>query len=92
MNRFAETKSKYKKLLKEFKPFFRFISFDKLKRNFNEYSKKRELLKTYELFFCERNISSIIAPLIGKKFFEKNRFPYLVDLSEYHSKIELNKE
>lgn len=70
-------------MLKEFKPDFRFISFDKLKKNYHEYEKKRELIKTYELFFCERNISSIIAPLIGKKFFEKNKFPYLVDLSMY---------
>lgn len=44
------------------------------------------------MIFCERNISSIIAPLIGKKFFEKNRFPFLVDLSEYYDNDKVTKE
>lgn len=75
-------KQNNKKILKEFKSFCHFISFDKLKKNFNEYSSKRELLKQYDHFFCERSISPLMAPLIGKKFFEKNKFPYPVDLGD----------
>jgi hypothetical protein len=76
-----EFKKEHKKTLKEFKEKCYFISYDKLKKNFHQYEDKRNLLKEFSLFFCERKISPLLAPLLGKKFFDKNRFPYPVDLA-----------
>lgn len=75
-------KTRNKKVLKSFKENCYFISYEKLKKNFNEYSSKRGLLKDFDLFFCERSISPLLAPLLGKKFFVKNKFPFPIELSK----------
>ena len=77
-----EVKKNNKELLKAFKGNWKFISYEKLKKNFKEYKDKRALLKTYDLFFCERSLVGNLKKALGTKFFTKKKYPFPVSLSE----------
>ena len=71
-----EVKKNNKELLKAFKGNWKFISYEKLKKNFKEYKDKRALLKTYDLFFCERSLVGNLKKALGTKFFTKKKMGY----------------
>ena len=77
-----EVKKKNKEVLKAFSGGWKFISYEKLKKNFKEYKDKRALLKTYDLFFCERSLIGNLKQALGTKFFTKKKYPFPVSLAD----------
>lgn len=83
-------KKEHKDLLKQFEPLWKFVKYDKLKTNFTEYKDKKSLMKTFDLFFCERKIAPLLKTHLGKHFYEKHKFPYPVELDSLVTNNELN--
>lgn len=54
------------------------IGFTQLKRNYNQYKTKRELLVSYDLFLADDRILPLLPPVLGKSFFERKKQPYPV--------------
>ena len=77
-----EFKKANKEILSEFKPRWRFVKYDKIKKNFTEYKDKRNLLKSFDAFFCERKISLLMKNILGKNFFEMKKFPYPISFED----------
>ena len=85
-----EFKEKNKDFLKKFEPNWKFVKYDKLKTNFTEYKDKKNLLKSFDLFFCERRISPLLKKHLGKHFYEKKKFPFPVSFDDVEAEGELN--
>lgn len=71
---------------------WKFIKYDDLKKNNTEYKDKRELLKSYDLFFCERKISPLLKSVLGKNFYLKKKFPLPVFLDDFLENKKINLE
>jgi len=56
------------------------IGFTQLKRNYNQYKLKRELLASYDLFVADDRILPLLPPVLGKGFFQRKKQPYPVVL------------
>lgn len=69
-----------------------FIKYEDLKKNNTEYKDKRELLKSYDLFFCERRISPLLKSVLGKNFYLKKKFPFPVFLDDIVEEKKINLE
>jgi len=69
-----------------------FYSYDYLRKNYTDYKHKRELLKSFDLFFCERRTASLMKKALGTKFFIKKKFPYPLYLDDLLSEKKLNEE
>ena len=78
-----EFKQRFKQELKD--PAFsnwKFLSFDKLRRNFKTFQEKRDLLEQFELFFCEGRVYMLIKKMLGKIFYSRKKYPYPVEFNE----------
>ncbi len=49
-------------------------------------------MKSFYLFFCERNISPLLKKHLGKHFYEKKKFPYPVSFEEINDEGVLDQE
>ena len=57
------------------------IDIDKLKTKYQQYSKKRELMKKYDLFLCDNRIKFVLRKLLGKCFYASKKIPYSISLN-----------
>lgn len=49
------------------------IGYDKLKKNFGQYTDKRKLMYDYDLFFCDYTIYNLLKKPLGKVFYERKK-------------------
>lgn len=78
-----EFKDANKQVLKELKGNWKFIRYEKIKKNFKEYKDKRGLLNDYDLFFCDKALVASLKQSLGTKFFERKKYPFPVDLVDF---------
>ena len=74
-------KSDFKDLNIEFPFNMKIIDIDKLKTKYQQYSKKRELMKKYDLFLCDNRIKFVLRKLLGKCFYASKKIPYSISLN-----------
>ena len=74
-------KSDFKDLNIEFPFNLKVIDVEKLKTKYQQYSKKRELMKKYDLFLCDNRIKFVLRKLLGKCFYASKKIPYSVSLN-----------
>lgn len=84
-NEFKEANSA---ALKQITGNWKFIRYDKIKKNFKEYKDKRGLLNNYDLFFCDKALVSSLKKSLGTKFFDRKKYPLPVDLSPLKSETQ----
>ena len=58
---------------------WKFLRYDKLRRNFKTFAEKRTLFDSYDLFFCEGRIYMLIKKMLGKKFYERKKYPFPIE-------------
>jgi ribosome biogenesis protein UTP30 len=58
----------------------RVMGCNELRRNYGQYKDKRELMGEFDLFMCDERILSVLPPLLGGKFFGRNKHPVPVDI------------
>lgn len=51
------------------------IGFDKLKRNYKQYSDKRALLKEYDAFLADLRIYKMLPECLGNEFYSHKKYP-----------------
>lgn len=78
-----EFKNENKQILSELKGNWKFIRYDKIKKEFKEFKDKRGILNNFDLFFCDKSLVSSLKKSLGTKFFERKKYPYPVDLSVF---------
>ena len=84
-------KSDFKDLNIEFPFNLKVIDIEKLKTKYQQYSKKRELMKKYDLFLCDNRIKFVLRKLLGKCFYASKKIPYPISLNyEDKEKIKNN--
>ena len=74
-------KSDFKDLNIEFPFNLKVIDVEKLKTKYQQYSKKRELMKKYDLFLCDNRIKFVLRKLLGKCFYASKKIPYSLSLN-----------
>jgi ribosome biogenesis protein UTP30 len=74
-------KSDFKDLNIEFPFSLKVIDIEKLKTKYQQYSKKRELMKKYDLFLCDNRIKFVLRKLLGKCFYASKKIPYPISLN-----------
>ena len=74
-------KSDFKDLNIEFPFNMKIIDIEKLKTKYQQYSKKRELMKKYDLFLCDNRIKFVLRKLLGKCFYASKKIPYSISLN-----------
>ena len=88
-NEFKEANSA---VLKEFAGDWKFIRYEKIKKNFKEYKDKRGLLNNYDLFFCDKALVGTLKKSLGTKFFERKKYPVPVDVSPLKTDAPVTKQ
>lgn len=78
----TEFKKAHKEGLRTLKENWKFISYEKISKNYKQYKDKIGLLKDYDLFFSEGKIYILLKKHLGKHFYEQKRYPYPVDFNE----------
>ena len=48
---------------------------------YQQYSKRRELMKKYDLFLCDNRIKFVLRKLLGKCFYVSKKFPHPISLN-----------
>ena len=81
-------KSDFKDLNIEFPFNLKVIDIEKLKQKYQQYSKRRELMKKYDLFLCDNRIKFVLRKLLGKCFYMSKKFPHPISLN-YENKDEI---
>ena len=76
-----EFKKANKEALRGVSENWKFISYEKISKNYKQYKDKLALLKDYDLFFCEGKVYMLLKKHLGKHFYEQKRYPHPVDLS-----------
>ena len=76
-------KEQHKEKLSLLKKNWKFISYDKLCKNYKSYAQKLALAKDYDLFFCDHVIYMLLKEPLGRNFYRQKRFPNPVNLSEF---------
>ena len=61
---------------------WKFISYEKISKNYKEYKDKLGLLKDYDLFFCEGKVYMLLKKHLGKHFYEAKKYPFPVNFDE----------
>ena len=74
-------KSDFKDLNIEFPFNLKVIDIEKLKMKYQQYSKRRELMKKYDLFLCDNRIKFVLRKLLGKCFYVSKKFPHPISLN-----------
>jgi len=74
-------KSAFKDLNIEFPFNIKIIDIEKLKIKYQQYSKRRELMKKYDLFLCDNRIKFVLRKLLGKCFYASKKFPHAISLN-----------
>jgi len=75
-------KQAHKETLRTLKENWKFISYEKLSKNYKQYKDKIALLKDYDLFFTEGKVYILLKKHLGKHFYEQKRYPYPVNFEE----------
>mmetsp|Transcript_6068 Transcript_6068/g.9777 ORF Transcript_6068/g.9777 Transcript_6068/m.9777 type:complete len:167 (+) Transcript_6068:189-689(+) len=52
------------------------IGFDRLRREFREYSDKKKLLREYDLFLADIRVYKMLPECLGREFYAKKMFPF----------------
>ena len=81
-------KSAFKDLNIEFPFNLKVIDIEKIKIKYQQYSKRRELMKKYDLFLCDNRIKFVLRKLLGKCFYVSKKFPHPISLN-YEDKEEI---
>ena len=81
-------KGDFKDLNIEFPFNIKIIDIEKLKIKYQQYSKRRELMKKYDLFLCDNRIKFVLRKLLGKCFYLSKKFPHPINLN-YENKEEI---
>ena len=84
-------KSDFKDLNIEFPFNLKVIDIEKLKTKYQQFSKRRELMKKYDLFLCDNRIKFVLRKLLGKCFYASKKFPHSVSLN-YENKEEIKND
>jgi len=65
------------------------LPFMNLKRNYNTYKLKRDILNSYDLFLADERIIPLLPPVLGKAFFtrKKQPVPVLMKGQNFHTQI-----
>ena len=91
-----EFKAKFKTVLQgEQFSNWKFLTFDKLRRNYKTFQEKRDLLEEFELFFCEGRVYMLIKKMLGKGFYSKKKYPYPIEFNDClvkKNKLEMESE
>lgn len=69
------------KELKNALPNVTITSYHKVTHNYPEFSNKRDLLKSYDLFFCDQRVYSLLKKALGRGFYDRKKYPYPISLS-----------
>lgn len=67
------------------------IPISKLKTNYKSFEAKRLLSASYDVFLADRRLYQMLPRLLGKKFFEKKKFPIPVDLQKKDLAFEIHR-
>lgn len=51
------------------------LAVGKLKKNYHEFGKRRELVNRYDAFFCDDRVVTMMPKLCGKVFFDRKKLP-----------------
>jgi ribosome biogenesis protein UTP30 len=62
-------------------PRVKVIGISKLRSNYKSFESRRKLAGSYDLFFAEKSIIPLLAPLLGKAFFSRHKF--VIDFSAF---------
>lgn len=75
-------KEQTRKLLedKHVKGVAKIITLEKLRTKYNTFESKRQLSSTYDVFLTDKRLYHLLPQRLGKKFFQKKKFPYPVDM------------
>jgi ribosome biogenesis protein UTP30 len=79
----TEFKQAHKEALRTLKENWKFISYEKISKNYKQYKDKIALLKDYDLFFSEGRIYILLKKHLGKHFYEQKRYPHPVDFEAH---------
>jgi len=74
-------KSDFKDLNIEFPFNLKIIDIEKLKLKYQQFEKRRELVKKYDLFLCDNRIKFVLKRFLGKNFYVKKKFPHPISLN-----------
>lgn len=77
-----EAYAKYKNFLKGSLENIHIISYDKVTKNFPSFTDKRNLLKKYELFFCDSHVYPLLKKALGRAFYERKRYPFAITFDD----------
>ena len=83
-----DPKSDFKDLQIEFPFNLKIIDIQKLKLKYTKYENRRELMKKYDLFFCDSRILFVLRKLLGKCFYKSKKYPHPLTLN-YENKEEI---
>ena len=74
-------KSDFKDLNLEFPFRLKVIDIEKLRLKYQKYSKRRELMKAYDLFLCDNRIKFVLIKFLGNCFYSSKKFPHPISLN-----------
>lgn len=69
-----------KKIQNDAIPISKVIRLSKLKTDYKPFEAKRKLCNSYDLFFADKRVLTVLPKLLGKQFFKKKKLPLPVDL------------
>ena len=62
-----------------------FTSISDLRKKHVAYEKKRELVKTYDLFMADKRVVESLPNILGKVFYKKKKHPVPIDWDKFES-------
>ena len=68
------------------------IGFDRLRREFREFSEKKKLLRDYDLFLADIRVYKMLPECLGKEFYAKKMFPCPIKVHGFETPKELENQ
>ncbi|GAB4859112.1 hypothetical protein Ancab_010577 [Ancistrocladus abbreviatus] len=79
------------KIASEGIPISKIIKLSKLKSNYKPFEAKRKLCDSYDMFFADKRVTSLLPKLLGKHFYKKWKITVLVELGHRNWKEQIEK-
>ncbi|XP_013631297.1 PREDICTED: putative ribosome biogenesis protein C8F11.04 isoform X1 [Brassica oleracea var. oleracea] len=80
-----------KKIESDNVPITKILKLSKLRTDYKAFESKRKLCDSYDMFFADRRVISLLPRLIGKKFFSSKKLPAAVDLKHRNWKEQVER-
>lgn len=79
------------KIKNEGVPVSKVLRLSKLKTDYKAFEAKRKLCDSYDLFFADKRVVTLLPKLLGKQFFKKRKLPLPVDLTHKNWKEQIDR-